>query len=90
MEEAMEAATESGESLRHADYQRVKGLLADYDERAFTPTPAPEAPALSLDVRFPEPQTSGKVAAREAFVLREVLAPPRGIVPFFSVNRREL
>lgn len=89
VEEAMEAATDLGETLRHRDYERVKGLLADYDERAFTPKPDQEAPVLSLDVRFPDLPTSGKVAAREAFVLREALAPPRGIVPFFSLSRRK-
>ena len=88
VEAAMEAASAEGWTLRHQDYERIKHLLGDYDKSAAPPKPSREITVLSEDVHFPPPELNSIQAAREAFVLKEVLAPPRGISPFFSRTRR--
>lgn len=88
VEAAMEAASAEGWTLRHQDYERIKHLLGDYDKREVPPQPSGEITVLSEDVHFPTRELNSVQAAREAFVLREILQPPRGISPFFSRTRR--
>ena len=88
VEAAMDGARAEGWTLHHPDYERIKHLLGDYDKKKAPRKPSPEIAVLSEDVHFPAPELSSIQVAREAFVLKEVLEPPRGITPFFSRTRR--